>query len=165
MTIATPADTALAEHARAPGGLVAAILLLLLGVPFFAAGVGRALTGFGLGDGLGVVAISMLFNLPAILILRRYLKVKREAERILIFSDRLERRTASGMMALPFSQLDRLEGKITTFQNSGNQYHAYRLSFRGQAAVEIETNSHPGVNGDTGRLLQQVSGVSLQPWA
>jgi hypothetical protein len=31
--------------------------------------------------------------------------------------------------------------------------------------VEIETSSHPGVNGDTGRLLQKVSGVTLQPWA
>jgi hypothetical protein len=163
MTTATPADAALAEHVRTPSGLPAAILLLLLGVPFFAAGVNIALQR--LGEGLGLCAFSMLFNLPAILILRKYLRVKRDAERILIFSDRLERRTASGMMALPFSQLDRLEGKITTFQNSGNQYHAYRLSFRGQGAVEMETSSHQGVNGDTGRLLQKVSGVNLQPWA
>ena len=124
MPIATPADTALAEHARTPSGLPAAILLLVLGVPFGAAGVNIALER--LGEGLGLLAFSM---------------------------------------ALPFSQLDRLEGKITTFQNSGNQYHAYRLSFRGQAAVEMETSSHQGVNGDTGRLLQKVSGVSLQPWA
>ncbi len=163
MTIATPADTALAEHARTPSGLPAAILLLLLGIPFGAAGVNIALQR--LGEGLGLVAFSMIFNLPAFLILRKYVKVRRGAERILIFSDRLERRTTSGMMALPFSQLDRLEGKITTFQNSGNQYHAYRLSFRGQEAVELETSSHQGVNGDTGRLLQKVSGVSLQPWA
>jgi hypothetical protein len=163
MTIATPADAALAEHARTPSGLPAAILLLVLGVPFFAAGVNIALSR--LGEGLGLCAFSMLFNLPAILIVRKYLRVKRGAERVLIFSDRLERRTAGGMMALPFSQLDRLEGKITTFQNSGNQYHAYRLSFRGQPPVEIETSSHEGVNGDTGRLLQRVSGVSLQPWA
>ena len=163
MTIATPADAALAEHTRTPSGLPAAILLLVLGVPFFAAGVNIALSR--LGEGLGLCAVSMLFNLPAILIARKYLRVKRGAERILIFSDRLERRTPGGMMALPFSQLDRLEGKITTFQSSGNQVHAYRLSFRGQTPVEIETSSHEGVNGDTGQLLQRVSGVPLQPWA
>jgi hypothetical protein len=163
MTTANPADAALAEHPRTPSGLPAAILLLLLGVPFFAAGVNAALQHLDVG--LGLMAFSMIFNLPALLILRKYLKVRRGAERILIFSDRLERRTSSGMMALPFSQLDRLEGKITAFQNSGNQYHAYRLSFRGQEAVEMETASHQGVNGDTGRLLQKVSGVALQPWA
>ena len=163
MSIATPADTALAEHARTPSGLPAAILLMVLGVPFFLAGVNIALQR--LGEGLGLCAVSMLFNLPAILILRKYLSVRRGAERILIFSDRLERRTASGMMALPFSQLDRLEGKITTFQNSGNQYHDYRLSFPGQEALELGTQTHEGVNGDTGRLLQKVSGVNLQPWA
>jgi hypothetical protein len=163
MTTATPEGTALADHARAPSGIGAAILLLLLGVPFFAAGVNIALQR--LGEGLGLCAFSMVFNLPAILIFRRYFAVKRAAERILIFADRVERRTASGIVTLPFSQLDKLEGKITTFQNSGNQYHAYRLSFRGQAAIELETSSHPGVNGDTGRLLMKVSGASLQPWA
>jgi hypothetical protein len=163
MTPATTTEAPLAEHARVPSGLTAAILLFVLGIPFFCAGVNIALQR--LGEGLGLMAFSMVLNLPAILILRRYLQVKRGAERILIFSDRIERRTQSESTSLPFSQLDRLEGKITTFQGSGNQYHAYRLSFRGQAALELETGSHQGVNGDTGRLLQQVSGVSLQPWA
>ncbi|MEP7124412.1 MAG: hypothetical protein ABJE95_26020 [Byssovorax sp.] len=163
MSTATPVDAALAEHARTPSGLPAAVLLLLLGVPFFAAGVNIALSRFG--EGLGLCGVSMLFNLPAISILRSYLRVKRGGERIQIFSDRLVRHTTGGSMALPFSQLERLEGKITTFQRSGNQDHAYRLSFRGQPPVEIETSSHGGVNGDTGQLLQRVSGVSLQPWA
>lgn len=163
MTTATTTEAPLADYARVPSGMGAAILLFVLGVPLFCAGVNIALQR--VGEGLGLMAVSMLFNLPAILILRRYLQVKRGAERILIFSDRVERRTPGGSTSLPFSQLDRLEGKITTFQGSGNQYHAYRLSFRGQEALELETSSHQGVNGDTGRLLQQVSGVSLQPWA
>jgi hypothetical protein len=163
MTTATPPDAALADHPRTPSGLVAIILLLVLGLPFFGAGVNIALQR--LGEGLGLIAVSMLFNLPALLILRNYIKVKRGAERILIFPDRLERRTSSGNVAFPFSQLERLEGKITTFQNSGNQHHDYRLSFRGQGPLELGTTSHEGVNGDTGRLLQRVSGVSIQPWA
>lgn len=163
MTTATPADTALADHARTPSGIGAAILLALLGVPFFGAGVNIALDRPG--EGLGLCAFSMVFNLPVILILRRYFAVKRGGERILIFEDRIERRTTSGTVAMPFSQLEKLEGKITTFQSSGNQYHSYRLSFRGQGAIEMETSSHAGVNGDTGRLLQRVSGASLTPWA
>lgn len=163
MTTATAPEASLADHARVPSGLGAAVLLFVLGVPLFCAGVNIALQR--VGEGLGLMAVSMVFNLPAILILRRYLQVKRGAERILIFSDRIERRTPGGSVSFPFSELDRLEGKITTFQGSGNQYHAYRLSFRGQEALELETSSHQGVNGDTGRLLQQVSGVSLQPWA
>jgi hypothetical protein len=162
MTTATPADTALAEHARTPSGVAAAILLMVLGVPFFGAGVNIALER--LGQGLGLCAFSMVFNLPAILIVRNHFKVKRAAERILIFADRVERRTASGSVILPFSDLEKLEGKITTYQRSGNQDHAYRLSFRGQGPIEIETSSHAGVNGDTGRLLLKVSGASLQPW-
>ncbi len=118
-----------------------------------------------LGDGLGLMAFSMIINLPALLVLRNYLKVKRAAERILIFQDRIEQRTRAGSVTFPFSQLERLEGKITTFKNTGTQYHAYRLSFRGQGALELETSTHPGVNGETGRLLQRVSGVGMQPWA
>jgi hypothetical protein len=156
-------DEPLADHARVPSGLTAIILLFLLGVPFFGAGVNIALQR--LGEGLGLIAFSMLMNLPAILILRNYLRVKRDAERILIFADRLERRTTRGSVTFPFAQLERLEGKITTFQSSGNQFHDYRLSFRGQGPLELMTATHPGVNGDTGRLLQRVSGVNMVAWA
>jgi len=38
----------------------------------------------------------------------------------------------------------RLEGKITTFQNSGNQFHDYRLSFQGHVPLELETATHEG---------------------
>src|SRR5689334_4900504 len=100
MTTASPPDAALADYTRAPSGLVAASLLLVLGLPFFGAGVNMALTH--LGDGLGLMAFSMIINLPALLILRNYLKVKRAAERILIFPDRIERRTRAGSVALPF---------------------------------------------------------------
>jgi len=90
MTIATTTDEALADHPRTPSGLAAIILLFLLGIPFFGAGVNIATQR--LGEGLGLMAVSMIINLPAILILRNYPRVKRGGERILIFADRGERR-------------------------------------------------------------------------
>lgn len=160
--MSTTIQTPLARHARMPSGRAAAVLLLLIGVPFFAAGVNEATKN--LGSGLGLIGVSMLFNLPAILIVRKFLRVRREAEELSIFEDRVERKTAVGTEQLSFRDLERLEGKITTFQNSGNQYHAYRLVFRGREPLLLETDTHAGVNGDTGRLLQRLAPCGMQPW-
>ena len=91
-------------------------------------------------------------------------KRKREQEHVLIFADRVERRSAAGTQVFPFSALERIDAKITTFQNSGNSYHSYRLPFGALGLVTIETNTHEGVDGETGRLLMRVSGKPMQPW-
>lgn len=162
MESAPPSPTPLAIYARVPSGLTAAVLLLLLGGPFFGAGANIALSR--LGEGAGLMAFSMILNLPALLILRNWLKVRQSAEQVLIFSDRVERRTKRGVDRLPLSALERIEAQIRSFE-SGNRYHTYRLSFLGQAAITIETDTHKGVDGETGRLLERVSGVRIQGFA
>ena len=163
MTTTEDAGAALADYPRIASGLAIALLLMLLGVPFFGAGVNSAL--HDVGSGLGIMAFSMIFNLPAILLLRNRMKRKREQEHVLIFADRVERRSAAGTQVFPFSALERIDAKITTFQNSGNSYHSYRLPFGALGLVTVETNTHQGVDGETGRLLMRVSGKSITPWS
>lgn len=156
------APAPLAVYARVPSGLAAALLLLLLGGPFFGAGVNIALSRFG--EGAGLMAFSMILNLPALLILRNWLRVRRAAEEVLIFADRVERRTRRGVDRLPMSALQRIEAQIRSFE-SGNRYHTYRLSFVGEATLTIETDTHKGVDAETGRLLERISGVRIQGFA
>jgi hypothetical protein len=163
MTTTETTGAALADYARVTSGLAAAILLMLLGVPFFGAGVSRALND--VGAGLGIMAFSMIFNLPAILILGNRMKRKREREHVLVFADRVERRTAAGTQVFPFSALERIDAKIVSYQNSGNTYHSYRLPFGALGLVTIETNTHEGVDGEAGRLLMRLSGKSITPWS
>jgi hypothetical protein len=48
---------------------------------------------------------------------------------------------------------------------SENRYHTYRLSFLGEAALTLETDTHRGVDAETGRLLERISGVRIQGFA
>ena len=159
----TPSNQPLATFQRTASGLTAIVLLLLLGVPFALAGINIALTR--LGEGLGLVAFSMLFNLPAILIAMKYAKVRRAREVVAIYPDRVERRASGQDESMPLPDLVRIEAKVTTFTNTGNRYHSYRLTFRGRAPLELETDTHQGVDGETGRLLAELSGVPVQAWA
>ncbi len=85
-------------------------------------------------------------------------------ERIRLFGDRIEVATSKGTTSYPFSELKSLEGKVTTYQQTGERVHGYKLAFAGGVVELIGGGEFVGIGEQTGSLLAQHTGRRMEPW-
>jgi hypothetical protein len=85
-------------------------------------------------------------------------------ERIRLFADRIEVASSAGSVRYPFSELKSLEGKVTTYQQTGERVHGYKLSFASGVVELIGGGEFVGVGEATGPLLVEKTGRRIEPW-
>jgi hypothetical protein len=91
-------------------------------------------------------------------------KKTRLNERIRLFGDRIEVASSKGTTSYPFSELKSLEGKVTTYQQTGERVHGYKLAF-GSGVVELIGGGElVGIGEQTGSLLAEHTGRRMEPW-
>jgi hypothetical protein len=85
-------------------------------------------------------------------------------ERIRLFGDRIEVASSAATVRYPFSELKSLEGKVTTYQQTGERVHGYKLAFASGVVELIGGGEFVGVGEATGPLLVEKTGRRIEPW-
>ena len=70
---------------------------------------------------------------------------------------------SAGTVSHAFAGLESLEGKVTTYQKTGEKVHGYKLTFA-TGVVELVGGDHVGVGEQTGTLLRERAGRPMEPW-
>jgi hypothetical protein len=146
-------------------------------IPSKAIAPGFALVGIGLLVGGGVtfdtaemartgllLAFGALFVITGVAMWFDTAKKTRLNERIRLFGDRLDVASSEGTKSYPFSELTSLEGKVTTYQQTGARVYGYKLAFASGVVELIGGGEFVGVGEATGPLLVEKTGRRIEPW-